>query len=372
MNWFNWLSLLSFVVAKNFIVQVNNSPREFINDENIIDVYIVGDLTFYLIDFPEFPIYLYSYDFVDYIEEDLTVSLFNQRQQHYFGRPVTPLQSWHLQTDPVWNLDRIDQMSGALNRKYYYYTSAGKNVNVYVIDTGIDIKHPEFEGRASWGINTVDKIDTDCNNHGTHVAGSIGSNKYGVAKKTNLIAVKILNCQGSGQYSGIIAGFEFVSKAHAKGTNPSVVNMSLGGGLSKVLNNAVAALIRQGIHVVAAAGNENQDACKTSPASETTVMTVGASGPRDLFATFSNWGTCVDILAPGVNIKSTTANNTYSTFQGTSMASPHVAGVYALILSDNKVFTPTLMKKLLTSKCTKNAIQGVKLGTPNCLLYSNS
>ncbi len=377
---------------QNFLVQLapNTEPSVidffFIEEIDYIqDKVLVGDLPIYIMQYNSFPYHLYRYSFVELVERDQEVSLEYERHiklteiidynSFIFDKVITEAsqeKSYYLQENPVWNLDRVDERANILNDKYYYPSSAGENVNVYIIDTGIDIRHSEFEGRAIWGTNTVDNINSDCNSHGTHVAGTVGSKTYGIAKKCTLIAVKVLDCKGSGSYSGVIAGMEYTLKSHRANNKTSVVNMSLGGPMSIIVNNAVKELTKNGIHIIVAAGNSNADACKSSPASERSAMSVGATTKNNQLASFSNWGTCVDILSPGTEIKSTVPNQGTAVLQGTSMASPLVAGVYALVLSENPAFSPDLMKKLMTTRCSKNYIGGLKNGTANCFVYSMS
>lgn len=278
---------------------------------------------------------------------------------------MEPDHDIHLSSDDtIWNLDRISHRRSS-SKNYKYVTNFyGKNSTVYIIDTGIDVEHTEFEGRAFHGFDSTG--DSSCLNlHGTHVAGTVGSKSYGVAKSSTLIDVRVLNCKGSGSYSGVIAGIEWVAK-QKKG----VSNMSLGGPKSSIVNKALAKLSELGHYVVVAAGNESQDACDVSPASEPSVFTVGATKEGDYFAYFSNWGKCVDILAPGVKIKSTIPGGGTKLLQGTSMASPHVAGVIALRLEEYGFLDLDVMKKLLFGHSTKDHIKGLKSHTVNNLLYS--
>ena len=235
--------------------------------------------------------------------------------------------------------------------KYLYEATGGEGVDAYVIDTGINIHHVEFEGRAKWGKTMpANDVDEDGNGHGTHCAGTIASRRYGVAKKANLIAVKVLGSNGSGSMSDVVGGVLWASseasKAAAKARaeyaatgytahKGSVANMSLGGGKSKALDDAVNAAVDNGMHFAVAAGNDNKDACNYSPAGAQKAVTVGASTIGDERAYFSNWGTCVDVFAPGLSILSTwTGSNTATnTISGTSMASPHTAGMLAYLLS---------------------------------------
>ena len=273
---------------------------------------------------------------------------------------------------PSWGLDRIDQRNLPLDNSYTYPNTA-TNVTSYIIDTGIRTTHSDFGGRATWGTNTVDSNNTDCNGHGTHVAGTVGGSAYGVAKGTRLVAVKVLNCQGSGTNAGVIAGIDWVT---ANAIKPAVANMSLGGAASTATDNAVINSINSGVTYAVAAGNGNalgvrQNACNYSPARTEPAITVGATQNNDAAASFSNFGTCVDILAPGVSITSAWHTNDTATnsISGTSMASPHVAGAAALVLSANPSWTPQQVRDYLVNNATPNVITNVGTGTPNRLLY---
>ena len=240
------------------------------------------------------------------------------------------------QAGAVWGIDRIDQASLPLDTKYKYPDNGGAGVPVYVVDTGVEASLAGFGTRVSAGFSAISGTtlgNTDCNGHGTHVAGTIGSTTFGVAKQAPLVPVKVLDCAGSGSNAGVIAGLDWVG-TQAKG----VVNMSLGGGASIPTDDAVARLTAKGFTVVVAAGNSNADACKSSPARAPSAITVGASSNTDARASFSNWGTCLDIFAPGVNITSelaTAGSIGSNVLSGTSMASPHVAGVAALYIAAN-------------------------------------
>lgn len=270
------------------------------------------------------------------------------------------------QLGATWGIDRVDQRTGTNGS--YNYTGTGAGVRAYVIDTGINTAHTQFGGRASVGFDSVGDgyNGQDCYGHGTHVAGTIGGATYGVAKSVGLVSVRVLNCAGSGSYSGVIAGVDWVTYNH---NGPSVANMSLGGGFSQPVNDAVTKSIAQGVTYAVAAGNENQNACNVSPASTPGAITVaatGLSGGADVRAGFSNFGPCVDVFAPGVSITSawigsTTAINTIS---GTSMAAPHVAGLSALYLQTNPYATPALVNDVLNSTAVLNIV-GDPAGSPN-------
>lgn len=266
---------------------------------------------------------------------------------------------------PSWGLDRIDQRSLPLNRKYTYPRTAS-NVHVYVVDTGLQTLHPDFGGRAVHGIDTIDRdrIAQDCNGHGTHVGGTAGGSRYGVAKRVRLIAVRTLDCAGSGETSQVVAGLDWVVRHHRAG-QPAVVNMSLSGPVSPALDTAVRKVISDGVSVVVAAGNDNVDACNSSPARVPGVLTVAATDRNDARATFSNWGACVDLFAPGVDITSTWKGSTTRTISGTSMATPHVVGAAALHLSARPAATPAAVHSAVVGATTKGKVTGAER---RCLL----
>ncbi len=269
------------------------------------------------------------------------------------------------QSGATWGIDRIDQRSRPLSGTYTY-TATASAVRAYIIDTGIYTSHSQFGGRASNVYDAFGGNGQDCNGHGTHVAGTVGSATYGVAKAVMLRGVRVLNCSGSGSTSGIISALDWVRTNHIK---PAVANMSLGGGYSSSLNTAVNNLAAAGVFIAVAAGNENQDACNVSPASAANATTVAASTSSDAKASYSNWGGCVDLYAPGSSITSTWLNGGTNTISGTSMASPHVAGVAALYKATYGDASYSTIRSWLTTNATASVITGNVSGTPNRLLY---
>jgi subtilisin family serine protease len=267
------------------------------------------------------------------------------------------------QSAAPWNLDRIDQSSLPLNGTYQY-SSEGAGVTVYIIDTGIYTANSDFGSRASFAYNSVDRDDRDCNGHGTHVAGTVGGTKYGVAKLAKLVGVKALNCAGSGTMAGLIAAVNWVTAHHV--ADKAVANMSLGGGKTEALNQAVNQMIDSGVFVSVAAGNNNQSACNYSPASTPAAFTVAASDGQDRKATFSNHGPCVDAYAPGVAVSSDWIGSPTTTneISGTSMASPVVAGTAALYLSGH-TSTPAAASTWIVAHATSGVINGNAATTVN-------
>jgi subtilisin family serine protease len=288
---------------------------------------------------------------VQFVEEDATVSVAS-----------TP-----------WGLDRIDQRSLPLNDSYVT-TGTGAGVTVYVVDTGIFAEHSDFGGRVVSGFNAIaDNGGTaDCNGHGTHVAGIIGGSNFGVAKSATLVPVRVMDCDGSGTISTLLAGLDWILQDHALATGPAVVNLSLGGDASSALDTEVNSLISAGMTTVVAAGNSNADACAMSPARVPGALTVGASTETDERAAFSNYGSCVDLFAPGTSIVSDWYSSPTATAisSGTSEAAPFVAGVAALVLEKYPTASPATVSQTVVSVATIDVLGSVGTGSPNLLLFS--
>lgn len=305
--------------------------------------------------------------------------------------PETPVSTASLEKNAPWGLARIshrDSLTFGTFNKYLFATEGGEGVDVYVIDTGTNVNHVDFEGRAHWGKTIpVGDADVDGNGHGTHCSGTVAGKKYGVAKKANVHAVKVLRSNGSGTMSDVVKGVEWAAEAHVKavkeakegkkkGFKGSTANMSLGGGKSVTLDRAVNAAVELGIHFAVAAGNDNADSCNYSPAAAENAVTVGASTLGDERAYFSNYGECNDIFAPGLDITSTWIGSNYAvnTISGTSMASPHIAGLLAYFLSmqpaaDSEFavpeITPAELKANIIAIGTNGALTDVPKNTAN-------
>ncbi|MFD3326284.1 S8 family peptidase [Streptomyces sp. NPDC058701] len=272
-----------------------------------------------------------------------------------------------------WGLDRIDQRAWdrASGRGDGQFTTQGNGsgVTAYILDTGIDYGHEEFAGRATLGFDAVGdgRGGADCNGHGTHVAGTVGGSTYGVAKKANLVSVRVLGCDGQGTYSGIVAGLDWVAR---NAVRPAVLNASFGGDRSDALNGAADAVTAAGVLPVVAAGNSSKDACTVSPASASKVLTVAASNKWDEETSFSNYGACVSIHAPGEQVVSAQLGGGSVALDGTSMASPHVAGVAALYQQANPKAAPEDIAAWLVEESTKDVLSSLSKSSPNALLFT--
>jgi len=282
------------------------------------------------------------------------------------------------QADPTWGLDRIDQRQLPLSSSYTY-EATGAGVTAYIIDTGILYGHTEFDGRAAFGYDAFGGDGSDCDGHGTHVAGTVGGETYGVAKDVALVSVRVLDCSGSGTWSGVIAGVNWVAgQVDPDDPRPMVANMSLGGGASTTVDAAVSNSIAAGVSYAVAAGNGNQggkaqDACGYSPARVEAAMTIGATTQSDAKTSWSNYGSCVDWFAPGYQITSAwiDSETDTNTISGTSMASPHVAGAAALYLQDSPTAAPATVRDALYTDTTKGIVTSSKT-VDNHLLYIGS
>lgn len=274
------------------------------------------------------------------------------------------------QTGATWGLDRVDQRDRPLNGTYIYDPLAA-NVRAYIIDSGIRTGHTQFGTRLLSGYSAINdgRGTNDCNGHGTHVAGTVGGTTWGIAKQVRLVPVRVFGCTGGSANSTIIAGIDWV---RANRVLPAVANMSLGGGASTATDNATNNLINSGVTVVVAAGNDNANACNYSPARVANAVTVGSTTSTDARSSFSNFGTCVNIFAPGSSITSawSTSTSASNTISGTSMASPHVAGAAALYLTNNPSASPATVRNWLYTNATTNRLTGIGTGSPNRLLYT--
>jgi subtilisin family serine protease len=282
------------------------------------------------------------------------------------NRVITALETQP--NPPSWGLDRVDQRTLPLDSSYTY-PNAGDGVTAYIIDTGIRTTHGDFGGRATWGTNTVDSNNTDCNGHGTHVAGTVGGTAHGVAKSVDLVAVKVLNCQGSGTLAGVAQGIDWVT---ANAARPAVANMSLGAsGTNATLENAVRNSISSGVTYAIASGNSSADACNFTPARTPEAITVNSTDRTDARSSFSNFGSCTDIFAPGRDITSAwnTSDSATNTISGTSMATPHVAGAAAVYLGAHPDAAPAAVQTALKGSASIGKVTNAGSGSPNNLLF---
>ncbi len=380
------LNLIGVVLAKNYLLTPYKHYMHSLNyksfaDEHNLEVFVsMGDLKIYKTSMENYKLFSETLNEFFEVEEDKTVSLPIPIVHDVNGSPLGSSVSYKMGFVP-WHLDRIGKRDLPLDNSFDYNLkgSCHKNknvtINTYIVDTGIDTKHAEFEGRAKWLANFADNVDTDCNSHGTHCAGLVGSKTYGVCKDANLFAVKVLDCQGSGSFSGILSGLEFIHKRHNEELKKnrgvkSIISMSLGGGFSSTINRAVEVLVKSdSMYVVVAAGNENSDACHTSPASARGILTVMASDKYDNRAYFSNYGECADLYSPGVEILSTIPNDGTAVYSGTSMATPNLVGVLNHYLDMSPSLNMKQVKEKMMKDATKNKLSDNPRKTNNLLVY---
>lgn len=314
---------------------------------------------------------------VEFVEADMvaTATVHGSTQENivlYPNATGAKKAACSTQLEATWGLVRTGERDLRLDGIYNHDDAAGRGIDAYILDTGVYLEHSEFEGRATWGFDAVNNPSpqTDRNGHGTHCAGTVASKTYGIAKAASIVAVQVLGASGSGSFAGVIEGIDWTATDHTTRRNKCVANMSLGGGYSLALNRAVEEAIRAGCVFVVAAGNENSNACLSSPASTPDAITVSSSDNSDARSYFSNYGQCCQIYAPGSSITSTWIGSPYAinTISGTSMAAPHVAGVAAKVLYDNPSLTPSQVQSKLSSDATLDKISDAQ-GTPNELAY---
>ncbi len=335
--------------------------NDFFQEHGIETLAVIDDITIYKTSYGNYKKYMYTIQSLFEIEHDMDINLELPEKKNNINE---------FKNSNEWFLNRIVNREIVVDDFNKTDCLNQQNVITYIVDTGIDIHHSEFQGRATWGSNFVDDENTDCNMHGTHVAGLVGSKTFGVCKNAKLVAVKVLNCEGSGSYSGVIKGLEWVYKTHKQNKDQkSILNMSLGGRKSSLIDSIIQKIAdTKGMFVVVAAGNENADACYSSPAGVLDAMTVMASDIVDSRAYFSNWGSCADIYSPGVNILSVIPNERTRMLSGTSMASPIVAGVMNHYVEQFPELNMKEIKELMLKNSTKNTIKK-NLNEKNYLVY---
>lgn len=351
----------------------------FANEHKMSTLVTFDDLTIYKMEHSDYSIYSNTLDNLFYIEQEQIFTI-NDKTKDF----IIIDNDDHFKSDfsIPWHLDRITKTDLPLNGSYPYndkgscHKNSNLDIHTYVIDTGIDVNHNEFQGRATWLANFVDNEDRDCNSHGTHCAGLVGSKSYGVCKDAKLFAVKVLSCDGSGSTSSVIKGIEFAYKRHLEQskrsdkTVKSIVSMSLGGGKSFALNKAVRSTLKNNnFYFAAAAGNERADACQSSPAGVKEIFTVMASDRNDRSAYFSNFGKCADIYSPGVSILSTIPNNKNAVYSGTSMATPILVGILNHYIDLNDNLDMKALKNKVLDDSIKNKISDNPDNTNNMLIY---
>lgn len=373
-----YFQLLLSLVSASFIL----TPKEnhlnantvnfesFSNEHKLDKIATFDEFSVYKTSTDNFELYKNTITELFDVEKDLTITLpkpIESTPQVIFTQMPGETE-FSIGVVVPWHLEKIAR------NNTFCHTNPNITIHTYVVDTGIDVNHPEFEGRATWLANFADDTDTDCNNHGTHCSGLVGSKTYGVCKDAQLFAIKVLNCKGSGSYSGILAGLDYVYNRHLQQSESdsgirSIVSMSLGGGFSKAINRAVEHLIKSDtMYVTVASGNEDSDACRTSPASAKGIFTVNAMDRYDNRAYFSNYGKCTDIYAPGVDIISTIPNGKTAVYSGTSMAGPVLGGVLNHYIDMYPDMNMKEIKHKIMSDATKNVIRGNPKNTNNLLV----
>lgn len=389
------LALFSIGVQASFILVPKEHQRftfDFVSfnaEHSVEHLATVDDFTLYKTDTVNYNKYKNTFDHIFDVEEEqvYTVNPINESDNNNNDNILFVQEpgsfDFNIQQSVPWHLDRIDKRYLPLDGSYAYNTQGSchknskVNIETYIVDTGCDVDHPEYEGRAEFLENfTGDGKNTDGNSHGSHCAGIVGSKTYGVCKDANIKCVKVLDSQGSGTTSGVIKGLNYVFNRHLQNEkkNPnvrSIMSMSLGGGFSVAMNRLVEKMIKSSntFYIVAAAGNENQDACKTSPASADGVLTVMAMGKDDQRASFSNYGKCCNIYGTGVNIKSTIPGGKTAVYSGSSMSAPETVGVLNHILDENPQMNQNQILTKMLRESTKNIIKSNPKDTPNLMSY---
>jgi len=355
---------LSLALRENHVEQLREKFANSESGEKILHVYEIGDFSAYAaVLSPSSLQFELRNPYVRYIEPNKEVHLndFVAMEDIQDGAP--------------WGLDRIDQRQLPLDNLFHYFQSAGSNVDVYVIDTGIYLEHLEFGGRAVFGINIIDQDNTDCNGHGTSVAGVAGGRTYGVAKKATLVSVKTMGCSGSGTIAAVVAGINFVTKQYVDTQRPSVATLAIGASRNQLLDEAVKGSVAIGVNYAVPGGSAGADACNYSPSGIEEALVAASSTQDDRRSSYSSWGKCIDVFAPGDSIVTAyigSINETRS-FTGTTWPSAFVAGVVAVHLGENPTANPVQVKAWLDSVATPDLV--VNPGspeTPNRLLYSPS
>jgi len=357
-------------ITNQYIIQFKADVSKALRNEHISDMNS-SSIILYAYDFPGF----YGYA-AEMGEKELAMALSSPHVLHVEQNGIMRASCIE-QDGATWGLVRTAEEDLVITGEYKYEDGLGDGVDAYIIDTGIYLQHNDFGGRARWGTNQVDNDNTDGNGHGTHVAGTVGAMTYGLAKKCNLVAVKVLNAGGSGTTAGVIAGVNWVINdvnkkygSKKRKLAKAVANMSLGGGRSTTLNNAVDAAVEAEVIMAVAAGNDYASACNYSPASAELAISTGASDNTDSMAYFSNYGSCVDVFAPGVSITSTWSNgpSSINTISGTSMAAPHIAGIAAKLITEHPGYDADKIKDELLAIASEGKLSGVR-DSPNLLSY---